>query len=373
MATCNMLHNPHWIDQANMIKPHTNLLPTTNNPIPENCGNDIHAHHPLVTIPAPNNSNWQCITCIQQKGDMAKPQYQKQPCNPPSSVTPHVSPQTTDKEGQKPISLMQHLPLDFTPTNSTPPAPNTDFTYHTNDNQLSALQQNPSKGISPTTSPMINGYHQSMNTTIQPPLDSKEGNLSSGKSPCNDSVVYVPLPWTTTNNTQNYQMPYSCASQYKNFCKTHDALEQHAGSIWHHQIWLYQTWNQNLQQNHIQWGTMEHLQCIQTWQLLPDGTIPTIHTMLSTLTKPSIDTDNTTALLPAITSWHQPLSPIAYDSGRPGPPWPLPTKFLHVHTPTASISTLTDLHQYSTATRTSHLPYYIAKVYKIKQPCLFLY
>jgi len=119
---------------------------------------------------------------------------------------------------------MQHLPLDFTPTNSTPPAPTTEFTCHTNNDQLIALQQNPTNGINPTTSPMTNGYHQSTNTTIQPPSDSKEGNPSSGKSLCNDSAASVQLPQTTTNNTQNYQMPYSRASQYINFCKTHDTL-----------------------------------------------------------------------------------------------------------------------------------------------------
>ncbi len=193
----------------------------------------------------------------------------------------------------------------------------TNFTCHTNDDQLTALQQNPTNGINPTTSPMTNGYHQSTNTTIQPPSDSKEGNPSSGKSLCNDSAASVQLPQTTTNNTQNYQTPYSHASRYIKFCKTHDTLEQYAGSIWHHRIRPYQTRNQHLQLN---------------------------YTQRDTTTEPTMDIDDTTALLPAITSWHQPLSPIAYDGGRPGPPWPPPTKFLHVHTPTASTSTLTDLH-----------------------------
>jgi len=82
----------------------------------------------------------------------------------------------------------------------------------------------------------------------------------------------------------------------------------------------------------------------------PDETLLTSHTAVPTQIQCSTNTNDTTALLPAITSRYQPLSPIAYDGGRPGPPWPLPTKSLHVYIPTASTDTSTGLQWHSTDT-----------------------
>ncbi len=340
-------HIPYRTNPTNTSATYNKLLPasprTANNPIPENCGNNIPAHHPNnATTP---NSNRRCIVRIRRKGDTTKPRHQKTTCNPPSTVTPRVLPRCTDRKGQTPSILMHHPTLDPTQTNSTPPAPTIASTCHTNDDQLSAPQQNPSTGSNQTTILMNNCHQQITKTAIQQTSDSVETILSSGKPSCNDSEASDPSTSRTTiivatNNQHN--PPYSRAYRYKNFCSTHGNPVK-PESIWHYRIRNFAKEESPFTVNprhHTQFRipkTSTYQKQAQFYTATPSQTPRT-----------PLSPDITTALLPAIqvrymlppietgkppcitplpdTKQNQQTLPISYirEPGRPGPPWPPP-------------------------------------------------
>jgi len=268
---------------------------TANNPIPENRGNNIPAHHPNATLP---NSNRQCIVCIRRKGDMTKPHNQKPTCNPPSTVTPCVLPRHTDRKGQT-LSILMHYPtLDPTQSNSTPPAPTITFTCHTNDDQLLAPQQNPSIGTNQMTLSMNNCHQQITNNAIQQPSDSVEAIPSSGKPSCNDSEASDSSISRTTiivaTNIQHNPMPYSRAYRYKNFCSTH------GNPVKPESIWHYRIRNFAKEDSPFTINPWHHTQFQMESQRPPCTTNKNNYTATPSQTPRTLSPDITTALLPAI-------------------------------------------------------------------------
>jgi len=215
-------------------------------------------------------------------------------------------------------------------------------------------QQNSPMDLELMTSPTINYNKQSANTTTPQSPDNSKGIPSLGKPSCNDAMHSLATLQIAITNMQHHTTLYLYAHIYTNFHTMHDTHVL-PGSIWHHHIQCYQ-----LQHQSPQWGSMIHLQSHLT-QFLPEQTLsnPNISTLTITLHNKTqchiiTGTEVTTALLPDLPLWYQNLPLIIYylhDAGRPGPPWPPPTKFLHIPIPTANTDPLTD---HSTATRPSH-------------------
>jgi len=239
---------------------------------------------------------------------------------------------------------MHHPNLNSTST-ASPQAHTIASICHTNDEQPPALQQNPPTDLELTTLPTTN-YNQRHITAPQSP-DNSEGIPILGKPSCKDATQSLSTPQTAIT-TQHHMMPYSRAQHYMNFLTTH-ATRVLPGSIWHHRIRCYQ-----LQHYSPQWGSTTHRIHPSPFQ----GTLSKPNTATTTTLHKTqrhiiiTSTEVKTALLPDLLLWYPNLPPIIdlHDAGRPGPPWPPPTKFPRILTPTANTDLSTDQ---PTATRPS--------------------
>jgi len=238
-----------------------------------------------------------------------------------------------------PSILMNHSTLDPTQTNSTPSAPMIASTCHTNDDQLLILQQNPSTGTNQMALLMTNtAINKSQTLQFNNCHQIAWRLFLHQKNHCAMTQRH-PTPWqalqsTTVSTTLcHICMPTSTQTFVKHMIPSYSILGQ-SGTTEFGFIKLGCRTTQS--------GALQNIYNTFGYSF-PDETLLTSHTAVPTQIQCSTNTNDTTALLPAITSQYQPLSPIAYDGGRPGPPWPLPTKSLHVYIPTASTDTSTGL------------------------------
>jgi len=240
---------------------------------------------------------------------------------------------------------MQQPNLNSTPAHRPP-----DYTIasncHTHDAQPPALQKNPPTGPKSTNPTATNDQQRNANNTTPESPDS-EGCPPSGKSSRTAATQSLSAQRMTTTTTQHHTTPYSRAYRYTSFLNTHDTRVLPL-SIWHHRI----RYSHHQVHYSPQWGRpTTHLRS-HLLQFLSDGTKSTQNSSREIPHSDVTSTKEPTALLPDLLIWYQNLAPIIYyirDAGRPGPPWPPPTKFLRVPTPTAN----TDLSTDPTATRPS--------------------